>query len=454
MKNNYWVSSGFYALLNQVTMLFFNLGTVFILWRILDKETCSVWVLYLLITSFIEVGRTGLLQNGLMTYLSQSPQTEHSKINTASLFLSLVLSVIFAFSLLTFGDLIGQFFNSNPSVIHQIASLLAIYAGTTFVLSGLYQFNFIQQANLDFKGLFWSSFIRNGLLFVYVAYLKLSNSNFELTNLAFCQLVAAIPASLVAYLFAKKYFILDKKLDWAWVKKLFHYGKYTFGTNIATMTYKNVDRFILGFFLLDKVSTYDLAIKVNTLTEVPTMTLAAILFPQSARRSSDIERGAEKSAKYLYEKSVGVLLAILLPAVIFILLFADIIVQVIGSEKYLESAPILRVTIFYGVFMAFAMQFGTILDSIGKPKLNFYITCLGAIVNLGLNTLFIKNFGLYGAAYGSLIAMSIMFIIMQTVLKHLLNVNTANTLTYMMGFYKEIWSKGKQFLNKRNLKTV
>ena len=431
-------------------MLFFNLGTVFILWRVLDKPTCSIWVIFLLITSFIEVGRTGLLQNGLMTYIGQTPQSEHAKINTASLFLSLILSVLFSIFLLTSGSWVGHFFNKNPETIAQIASLLSIYAGTTLVLSGLYQFNFIQQANLDFKGLFWSSFIKNGLLFFYVLYLKLTNNAFNLNYLAICQWVAAIPATFAAYLFARKYFVLDKKIDWHWVKKLFHYGKYTFGTNMATMTYKNVDRLILSVFLLDKVSTYDLAIKINTLTEVPTMTLAAILFPKSAQSSSETTNteGVNK-AKYLYEKSVGVLLAILLPAVVFVLIFADLIIWVIGSEKYMESAPILRVTIFYGVFMAFAMQFGTILDSIGKPKLNFYITLLGAIVNLSFNFIFIKWLGLYGAAYGSLTAMTIMFFIMQIILNQLLGIKAWNTLTYMMSFYKEIWAKLSVYFNKK-----
>ena len=436
-------------------MLFFNLGTVFILWRVLDKPTCSIWVIFLLITSFIEVGRTGLLQNGLMTYIGQTPQSEHAKINTASLFLSLILSVLFSIFLLTSGAWIGHFFNQNPETIAQIATLLSIYAGTTLVLSGLYQFNFIQQANLDFKGLFWSSFIKNGLLFFYVLYLKLTNNAFNLNHLAICQWVAAIPATFAAYLFARKYFVLDKKLDWHWVKKLFHYGKYTFGTNMATMTYKNVDRLILSMFLLDKVSTYDLAIKINTLTEVPTMTLAAILFPKSAQNASETTNteGVNK-AKYLYEKSVGVLLAILLPAVLFVLIFADIIIQIIGSEKYMESAPILRVTIFYGVFMAFAMQFGTILDSIGKPKLNFYITLLGAVINLSFNFIFIKWLGLYGAAYGSLTAMTIMFFIMQIILNQLLGIKAWHTLNYMVAFYKEIWTKFSVLLNKKALKTV
>jgi lipopolysaccharide exporter len=452
--NNYWLKSGFYALLNQLTQLIFSLGTVAIIWRALDEKACGVWVLYLTITAFIEVGRTGLLQNGLMRFLAQTPPYEHAKINTASLFLNVCLSFVFVLALVLGGTALGRFFESP-----QLVELLSIYAATTFVLSGLYQFNFIQQANLDFKGLFWSSFVKNGLLFGYVLFLQLSHKTFNINNLAYCQLIAAVPATLVAYKFAKKYFSLSKKLDGHWVKQLFQYGKYTFGTNIATMTYKNVDKGLLGRFLLDKVSTYDLAIKINNMAEMPSMTLAAILFPQSAKRantdgiSGDNREGAA-TAKYLYEKSVGVILSIIVPMVIFILLFADIIVTVIGSEKYANSAPVLRLTVFYGVFMAFAMQFGTILDSIGKPKLNFYITALSAVVNLSFNYVCIKAFGLYGAAYGSLLAMSLMFIVMQTILNRLLGVNVLNVFNYMIAFYKEIWAKISVFLREKRLKTV
>jgi lipopolysaccharide exporter len=147
VKNNYWLTSGFYSLLNQLTMLFFNLGTVFILWRVLDKPTCSIWVIFLLITSFIEVGRTGLLQNGLMTYLSSNALSEHGKINTASLFLNLTLSVIFAIFLLLSSKWLALISPNHAETNAQITALLNIYAGTTLILSGLYQFNFIQQLN-------------------------------------------------------------------------------------------------------------------------------------------------------------------------------------------------------------------------------------------------------------------------------------------------------------------
>jgi lipopolysaccharide exporter len=458
---NYWITSGFYALLNQLSQLVFNLGTVAIIWRVLDEKACGVWVLYLTITAFIEVGRTGLLQNGLMRFLASTPATEHAKINTASLFLSLSLSVLFVLGLLFGGSAISHFFDSP-----QLVELLGIYAATTFVLSGLYQFNFIQQANLDFRGLFWSSFVKNGLLFSYVLYLFLGHKTFNINNLAYMQLFAAFPATLIAYFYAKRFFSLSKRIDWHWVKQLFQYGKYTFGTNIATMTYKNVDKALLGRFLLEKVSTYDLALKVNTLAEMPSLTLATILFPQSVKRANtaainesesknnvrNTEGGA--TAKYLYEKSVGIILSIIVPLVIFILLFADIIVTAIGSEKYIHSAPVLRLTIFYGIFMAFAMQFGTILDAIGKPKLNFYITALGAVVNLSFNYWFIQWFGLCGAAYGSILAMSLMFFIMQFILNRLLGVHVFNVFRHMWGFYKALWTKTWVLLMKKRLKTA
>lgn len=421
--------------------MIFNLGSFVILLRVLDKESCSVWVLYMTITAFIEVGRTGLLQNGLMTFLNQTPQSEHAKINKASLFLNISLSVLIVALLLLGSGWVGTFYKSS-----ELTSLLSIYAMTTFILSGLYQFNFIQQANMDFKGLFWSSFVKNGALFFYILYIKLSSNTFSLTSIAYVQLFAAIPATLVAYSFARKYFSLASPLDWAWVKKLLQYGKYTFGTNLSTMAYKSVDKMMLGRLLLSSLSTYDLSIKINNLAEVPTTTLAAILFPQSARRTNT--EGAD-GAKYLYEKSVGVLMGLIVPVVIFILLFADVIIGIIGSEKYASSAPVLRLTIFYGIFMAFAMQFGTILDSVGKPRLNFYITTLGAVVNLTCNYLFITWFGLFGAAYGSLVAMMIMFIIMQTTLKRLFNVEILNTFHYMFSFYKDLGQKAKQILQPK-----
>ena len=253
-----------------------------------------------------------------------------------------------------------------------------------------------------------------------------------------------MPAAFVAYLFARKYFALKNKIDWRWVKKLLAYGKFTFGTNMATMAFKSLDRLVIGSFpaLLTQVSTYDLSIKINNLAEVPTTTLAAILFPQSARKNHEEGNSA---IKFLYEKSVGVLMSLIIPIIIFILLFADVIVNLLGSSAYASAAPILRITIFFGFFMAFGVQFGTVMDASGKPKLNFWITTLGAIVNLACNYVFISWFGVIGAAYGTLLAMFLMFSIMQILLNRIFGVQLVNVFKYAFSFYGEALTRLKQF---------
>ncbi|MEO0044479.1 MAG: hypothetical protein RL329_3927 [Bacteroidota bacterium] len=429
---SYWLQSGFFTLLDKLTQMAFNLGGILILLRLLDKETSSAWALFLTVTAFIEIGRTGLLQNGMVTYLTTTEKTEHPKILSASLFLNLSLS-----TMCVIGLFIGSFLIRKVFDYPELPHLLRIYAMTTFVFSALYQFNFVQQAHMDYKGLFVAGFVKNGILFAYIVYLAVLKKEISLTNLAICQFISAFPSSVVAYWMARKYLIFSK-LDWHWVGKLFDYGKFTFGTNIATMTYKSVDKLMLGGLLKEMVSTYDVAIRVNNIAEVPTTTLATILFPQSAKRNH--AEGAS-SSKYLYEKSVGVLLGLILPMVVFIIVFADWIVNIIGGAKFAESAPTLRLTIFYGVFMAFAIQFGTMLDAIGKPKINFYITSLGATVNLICNYLFIKQFGFYGACYGTLTAMTIMFIIMQITLNRMIGVQVLNCFAYILPFYKGVIQK-------------
>lgn len=444
MGKSYWLSSGFYALLDRLTQMVFNLGGVVLLFRMLDKGTCSVWVIFLTVTSFIEVARIGLLQNGMISFLASADKREHPKILTASVVLNVALSVFCAFLLVLGANGMAYFFDKDPI----LPTLFKVYALTTFAFTALYQFNFIQQANLDFKGLFWSSFVKNGGLFAYILYLFVFQKTFTLIDLAICQLLSTIPSAVVAYWFAKKYTVFDRQIDRFWLGKLFDYGKFAMGTNFFTMLFKNVDKTLLGRFLKDSVSTYDLALKVNQLAEVPTMTLALILFPQSARRNT--EGGDTKAAaKYLYEKSVGVLLALIVPMTLGVLLLADVIVLLIGSAKYANAANILRLTVFYSIFSAYAIQFGTILDSIQKPNLNFYITTLGAIVNLGCNWFFISKFGFYGAAYGTLIGMTLMFLVMQFVLNKAIRTQPLNAFVYMIAFYREIFLKIKNIVFKK-----
>jgi O-antigen/teichoic acid export membrane protein len=194
------------------------------------------------------------------------------------------------------------------------------------------------------------------------------------------------------------------------------------------------------------VAIYEAAIKVTNLTDVPTASMANILFPQSARRA---EEGKE-AVKQLYEKAVGAILAFMVPAILFVLLFADWIILIVAGSEYVAWSNVLRITIFFGLVMPYVVQFGTVLDSIGKPHVNFAYTLMSLVFTVTFNLVFISLFGVYGAAVGTLSAYTVTFLIMQVYLHKQLNVNPLRPFGYMIGFYKKIFSFGKKALHNRS----
>ena len=223
-------------------MLVFGFGGGVLLFRALSQELFGVWVLFLSITSILEVGRIGLLQNALVKYLTTSKDPkEIGRITTASLVLNFILTSFIVLVLLVISKPISIWLDAPL-----LAVLLKIYCLTTVLLIPFFQGNYIQQANLDFKGIFWGNAVKGGILFSYIAWLFFNKIEMELTNLAFCQLTAAIAASVVSMVFAKKYARFSREVDWEWVRKLFRFGKYVFGTNFCAQLFKNVDKILLG----------------------------------------------------------------------------------------------------------------------------------------------------------------------------------------------------------------
>ena len=428
---SYWIKSGLLTFLERFSVQLFGFGTFFLLVRALPKEDFGLWVLFMTITALIEVGRAGLLQNALVRYLTTAEKEDYADVSMASLtlnFILTILSIILLFGLARY----LQVWWENP-IIEQ---LLWIYAVTTAVLLPFQQCNFTAQANLDFTGIFWSTFTKQGLFFVAVLVLFLANIPFDLLSLAKIQIFTAAGGSFIAWWYSRKYLRFSPKINWTWVSELFNYGKYTFGTNISTMLYKSIDKWMLGGLLpgASFVAIYEPCIKINNLVEAPTLSIASIVFPQSAREE---KANGEDAVKELYEKAVGAILAITIPAIIFVLLFPEFIIRVIAGSEYMDAAPLLSLTILYALFIPFASQFGTILDSIGKPQVNFVFVIIGAIINIVSNYFFINEYGVVGAAYGTLVTYLVTFILNQIVLYRMFNIKAWKAFGYVGFFYKE-----------------
>ncbi len=429
-QRNRWLRSGLFSLLEKGAALLFNLGTTVLLLRLLTKEDFAAWGIFIILTYFVEMGRSGLIQNALMRHLalSRNDRQTYSAISTASFFLNFSFSVFSNLLLWLGANWVAQQYQ-----VPQIAALLPAYFLTNFVMALYAHGYFVQQARSEFRGVFWGAVFLRGLPFCWVFFCWWTGKPVELSDLAWAMLTGALAGGVAVWLFARPFIFFSKKIDFQWVAKLFSFGKYVLGTNLSTMFYKNIDKLTLGHLLGPAAfAVYDAAGKVTQMVEMPSYSLAAIVFPHSAREGA-------AGAKRLYERSVAAVLAIILPFLVMTVLFAEPIIWLFAGEQYMASADVLRLTAFFGLFLPFAVQFGTVLDSTGRPATNFIFTLFTALLNLGLSYWFVAEFGLFGAAFATLLGYAASFVLMQVYLFKKFKINALNAFRYVPEVYGTGW---------------
>ncbi|MFN0215433.1 MAG: oligosaccharide flippase family protein [Saprospiraceae bacterium] len=434
LPTNYWLRSGMLALSEKVAAMAFNLGTAMLLLRLLTKEAFATWSIFVLMTYFVEMGRSGLLQNGLVRALAtlKNDKSEQAKLLSAGLLLNLSFS--FFSNLIIWGcaDWICQQYQ-----VPLLAEMLPVYFLSNFLMAFCMHSSFVQQANFEFRGVFWTAVFYRGVPFTWVLWCWVSGEAVQLSQFSAAVCAGIALAALATWWYARPYLSFDKNLDIKWFQNLANYGKFVLGTNLSTMFYKSIDKLTLGQ-LIGPVAfaVYDAAGRVTQLVEAPAFSIASIVFPKSAEKMASEGRAGVKT---LYERSVGATLAVILPFVLLVIVFAEPIIQIFAGSQYLESANILRFTAFFGLFLPFAVQFGTLLDSTGKPAVNFAYTSFTALLNLLLSYLFIKNYGLYGAAYATLTGYGLSFILMQRYLHREFKINALKAFAHVSEFYRMGW---------------
>ena len=400
----------------------------------MDKADFGVWVLFMSTISIMEFARIGLISKSLITYLSSAPRDSHNFIITASFAINLALTIVLALACYLFAPLFSKMWDSP-----QLVPLFNLYI-VTFVISGfLTQYQAIEQAHLQFGGVFLSNLIRQLALLGFILYKYFDGKQTSLIALVQVMTVGALVATLVSRYFVHHTFRLSIKLDRHWIKQLLQYGKYSFGTSMTAVVSSSIDQMMIGSLVsATSAGIYNIAVRVTNMINIPTNAMATIVFPQSARR---LENFGDVGVKSLYEKSVGTVLAMLFPAIVIAYVFAGPVIHFIGDERYPESIPLLQLTLLSAFFIPFTKQFGTILESTGRVKLNFYATVISVILNVVVNYVFIRYWGIIGAAMAMLVSYLILFTATYFILKKILGISMVAVWRYTFESYNEAYNK-------------
>jgi O-antigen/teichoic acid export membrane protein len=398
----------------------------------MPKSEIGIWVLFTSVTAILEMVRNGFIRNPLISSLVSGEEQDRKPLITASLGLHCILGVVVSILLLVGAVPLSGFWNAP-----ELENLFYVYALNNIIFIPFLHFEYLQSAKLQFKGIFISNFIRLGVLCLYIMVHFITSSPITLMELALVQLAATAVGSFVGYHFAKDLIPMDRVVSKKLIKELFHFGKYTFGTNISSMFVKSTDSWMIGRFLSTAaVAVYNPAIRLANIVEVPTLAIANFVFPQVAQKMK--ERGNE-GVRDVYVKSVSLILAMMLPMVLPMYVFSDFLILKIFGQEYIEAAAILRVTIFYSLIIPFNRQFGTVMDALKKPKLNFYLLVMVAVLNIIFNYIFLKQFGVIGSAYGTLLSYCVVFVLNQWILHRMFQINTFKVLINIFSWYRFGW---------------
>ncbi len=443
------IVSGLYAMGDRVAALVFGFGSLWMLTRMTSVPLFGVWVFFQGFVATVEVARSGLIQNALIRYLTTSPSSQHGRIYGGAWLLNGIIAVLGSVVLWVAGDALEGWLHYEG-----LGLLTKIYAVTFLATTPLWQYNYLQQSHLEFRGPFWATILRYSTMFaltaaMFLGYYAVDTEALEvLTVLAYGQLVAATLGAAISFWYARSFFPPRVRFDWGWARRLVNYGKYVFGTNLSSMLYKQVDTAMLGALLASAspAAIYGLAIRITSFVDVPTLAVAAIVFPESSRASAD---GGPDAQARMYEKAVAGILCITLPALVIVGLMPEFLVHFAGGDKYAASIPVLQVTVLFSLFIPFANQFGTLLDASGAPELNFRYVVAGMLLNVVSNYVFISNMGVIGAPIGTLTTYAIMFVAMQMLLRKRFGVSLTNVARALPATYVALYRFGLRALKLR-----
>ena len=174
----------------------------------------------------------------------------------------------------------------------------------------------------------------------------------------------------------------------------------------ATTLYVNVDAAMLGFYgRITEAGWYGATVRINGVLVVPMSIMGLVLFPALSQIVDD--RAAFRRRWSLWVKvsaGIGIVLTVA------ILITADLLVRLAFGADFAPAANVLRVTVLgYGLMYAYFPWMQALVIRNRQMTL-LYIVGGAAILNAILNAALIPLFGMYGAAWATVVTHGVIFV--------------------------------------------
>jgi lipopolysaccharide exporter len=441
--SSYWIRSAFYTFFQRFSLTFFGFINFVLLTRKLTVEQLGTWALFLTITGIFELTKSALLKNAHIKYVSGSEDpAEQAEVASSSFLINAAITALFILLIIFFSNWLGRWFHTGA----ELGVMLQWFIPGLVFMVFFAHLEAIQQSNLDFKGGFAGSLVRQVFFFLVIVLYKFSDRQLTLLQLSIYQSISIGLGTIVLFIFSRKYLLFRFTASRKWVKKIFHFGGYIFGSGIVANISQNLDQLMIGKFILpSSVAYYNVASRINLLVDIPSFAASEILFPKASRAVAQDDAG---KIRYLYERMVAVLLAFTIPTALFIIILPRLVTVLIAGPTYAIAAPILQMYMITGIFRPAQNQAANLLNSMGKSRLVFWANTGTLAAALGINYVCLVHFGFYGAAIGTVIATLLGFIAWYFIMRRQIGLQLGAVLGYTLDTYRTVFRRISGMLKK------
>ena len=261
----------------------------------------------------------------------------------------------------------------------------------------VFEFYFLSvvQSKLAVSSYFWAGLISNiskivgliyGLDIVFIAYMFVAEY-------------------LISGFLLSHYFVSTTERDSellipGTIKKLLKSSLPLVLASVSVIIYMKVDQIMLRNLLgLKDVGEYSVAVKLSEMTYFIPVILVGSYFSKWVSLS-EAKEDYFNSVNKIY--SVLVLFAVLFTVGVWF--FGGTAIDLFFGPEYIKSHQIFRIHAFSTIFVFIGVVSSKLLILRNAEKIIFYISILGAVLNILLNLLFIPNYGGLGAAVSTVIS--------------------------------------------------
>lgn len=372
-----------------IAMVFQFLG-ILIITRQITKEEFGIYVLIIVISTFLDTVSSLALEQSLVKFISSAEELERRSTLIPTLIVRVLLIFIAVILVILFGNSLMSFFSFTATEFLYVIIIL-------FVLSsfrGLF-YNLLQGLNLFKKYAsvqILTSLLRVGLLLLIIVISELNLKNVLIVEMLVVTITVLLQLALIPY---KEVFHWDVNLKN--IKRILRFSIPLYFSGISYFIQTQVNIFIISAYLNPiSIANYDVAGKIPQASAKGFQSFIIVLYPNLSRLFS---KGERDSALTLMNKSLLTFSISINLLLLVSFLFNKEIILLLFSDKYLDAslAFSLMMVAFYLSSMSHIMGYS--LVSAGLPSITLKVNIAAGAINLIGAFLMVPPWGFMGAVY-------------------------------------------------------